>query len=150
MIPTNHRLPSQTPEPTAPSGRGSFQTLGKTMKIAFVVAAVVALLVIVNFLAFRKHLRRVQELPIALPTAGPTDLEPFIPVVVLSSTSCKFAGSVIEISSLKERLVAAKAEGKSSVSVKAAHGVSSEALIPVLDLIRQAGIEHVSIEVGLP
>lgn len=120
------------------------------MKIALIVAVAVVLVLIANFLVFKKQLRKAHELPIAIPAAQPTATASAIPIVVLSNTSCTLAGAVIETSSLKERLAAAKAEGKSSVSLKAAHGVSYEALVPVLDLVRQAGIERVSIEVAQP
>lgn len=114
------------------------------MKIALIVAALL-FFVLVNFLAFRKQLLKEVERPIELPNARPTDPKMDIPVVVLSSTSCTVADETIEITNLRERLGAAKAAGKTSVSIKAAHGVSSEALLHVYNVVRQSGIDRISI-----
>lgn len=118
------------------------------MKIACAIAAVGVLLLIANFVVFRKRLRRVEESPIAISPPRPAETQAAIAVVVLSRTSCTLAGVEIESASLKERLVAAKAKGESSVNVKAAPGVSYEALIPILDAVRQAGIDQVSVDFG--
>jgi biopolymer transport protein ExbD len=119
--------------------------LGKKTKI-FLIVAVVALILAMNVVAFKQHLRKVHEIPMPISTTSPVKVASEVLIVVLSDSSCSLSGVTIEMSSLTSRLAAAKADGVFSVRIKAAPGVSFDAIRVALDFVRRAGVEEVSVE----
>jgi len=119
------------------------------MKTVVIVAIAVALLLALNWWAFQSHLQKAQVVPLPLQTNDVRASEvayPVLTIVILTPTTCMFDRENISTSELKARLVDRVRAGKVSLIVKAGKGVPYEAFVPVLDFVRQAGIEEIEVQ----
>lgn len=121
----------------------------RKIKIARVVVVGLVVFMGVNFLVFWSHLRAIQTVPVQLPKAATqprNDSPAELQILVLNSTTCSLDGESVEFGAVKDRILKAKAEGRTAVSIKLAKGAPIEAIVTVLDLVRQSGIERVSVD----
>jgi biopolymer transport protein ExbD len=117
-------------------------------KLLITASALLAVFITINVVAFLRHLKKVHDIPISLPSPSvPPQAHHRAEVVVLSNDSCTVDGTRIGIIDLGVRLSSAKVD---SVSLRAGRSVAPEALIPFLDAIRRAGIQQLSIDTSQP
>jgi len=105
----------------------------------------------INLVAFRSHLRKVQIIPVPVDAGNVGSLLiPDLSIVVVGPDSVDFHGSRMSFAEFTIRLTDLKKAGATSVKVTSAQGVSYEAVVSVLDCIRKVGIERVEIGTHSP
>ena len=115
------------------------------MKLLYVIVAVIVAWLAAVFIHFRYTLKKIQDLPAPLPSAAVTQGRPTLTISVLSDSSYSVDGKELDLEGVK-KLLSPNGSPVSSVHVKSPVSKSFGAAVRLLDAIRVAGIEKVSIE----